>query len=450
MTERTCQAIVLAAGVGTRMKSRIPKVMHKIAGRPMLMQVMKTAEAAGASRMDVVIGPHMKDVTKVIVSTVNGSVTHVQEERLGTAHAVLSARKSLEKPSDDILVLYGDTPLIRRATLELLRGELAGGADVAVLGFNTDQPEGYGRLILDDTGRLTDIREEKDATEEERQITFCNSGVMAFAGVHILEILTQIGNDNAKGEYYLTDAVEVARRMGLRVTAITGDEQEVLGVNTRAQLVEAETNMQNRLRSRALDGGVTMTAPDTVFLSFDTKLGADVTVEPHVFFATGVTVEEGATIKAFSHLEGATVSRNASVGPFARLRPGANIGESARIGNFVEVKNSDIQKGAKAGHLAYLGDATVGENANIGAGTITCNYDGYLKHRTRIGNDAFIGSNSSLVAPVTIGDGAYVGSGSVITRDVEPNALAVERGKQVVKSGWAAEQHARMNELKDL
>lgn len=445
MTQRDCRIIVLAAGEGTRMRSDIPKIMHRIAGQPMLSLVLHTAENAGATQIDAVIGPNMKNVAAFIVATVHGTRVHVQKERLGTAHAVLSARASLEKATDDVVVLYGDTPLLTEDTILRMRQALADGADVAVLGFHTSNPYGYGRLIVSDDNKLLAIKEHQDASPEELEIDFCNSGVMAFNGHRILDLLDQIGTDNSKGEYYLTDAVEIANEMGLRAVAVTGDETQILGVNSRRQLAEAESIMQNKLRSAALDLGVTLVAPETVFLSPDTQLAPDVVIEPNVFFGPKVIIERGATIRAFSHLEGASVGEDCVIGPYARLRPGAKIKKSARVGNFVEIKNADIMEGAKVSHLSYIGDASVGVEANIGAGTITSNYDGFLKHRTRIGNGTFIGSNSSLVAPVTIGDGAVVGSGSVITRDVEPNALAVARGEQTVKSGWAAERRARMN-----
>ncbi len=444
MAKRNCHMIILAAGEGSRMKSRTPKVMHQLAGAPMVTHILRTAKRAGACKLDVVVGPNMKELASLTISTVHGTGIHVQEERLGTAHAVLAARPSLEKKSDEVIILYGDTPLISGHTISRLRDVIAAGADVAVLGFYTAKPEGYGRLLTGDNDKLLAIREHADASQAEREITFCNSGVMAFNGEKILGLLDKIGNDNPKGEFYLTDAVEIANGDGLNVVAIEGEEAEILGINSPAQLAEVEAIIQGKLRRRALENGTRMVAPETVYLSYDTELGSDVSIEPNVFFGPNVKVADGVTIKAFSHLEGATIEEFAVVGPFARLRPGAHIGNSAHIGNFVEVKNSDVQRGAKVGHLTYLGDATVGTQANIGAGTITCNYDGHLKHRTRIGENAFIGSNSSLVAPVTIGDGAYVGSGSVITRDVEPDALVVERGEQTIKSGWAAQQRARM------
>jgi bifunctional UDP-N-acetylglucosamine pyrophosphorylase/glucosamine-1-phosphate N-acetyltransferase len=351
----------------------------------------------------------------------------------------------LARKPDDILIVYADSPLIRPATLTRLRAPLANDAAIAVLGFRPADPAGYGRLIMKDTDLIA-IREEADASATERQITLCNGGMMALAGKSALAILERIGNDNRKAEFYLTDAVEIARGLKLRAVAVEVEEDDVRGINTKSQLAEAEAVAQQRLRKAALDGGVTLIAPETVFLSADTKFGKDVVVEPYVVFGEKVTVEDGAVIRSFSHLAGAHVGKGVSVGPFARLRPGARLGEGARIGNFVEVKEAVIEAGAKANHLSYIGDAFVGANTNIGAGTITCNYDGAEKHRTEIGKDVFIGSNSALVAPVTIGEGAYIGSGSVITEDVPAGALALGRARQIVKEGWVA----RLRALKSL
>lgn len=443
MTARSSLMIVLAAGEGTRMRSALPKVLHEIGGRPMVGHVVAAALAAGAGRQAVVVGPGMDAVAAAVAKAAPGASSFTQAERLGTAHAVLQARAAIEAGADDVLVLFGDTPLVTPETLQRVRGTLAEGADVAVLGFRTDRPTGYGRLLMEG-GRLAAIREEKDATEAERAVTFCNAGIMGFRGAVMLGLLDAIGNANAKGEYYLTDAVEIATRRGLRVEAVEGAADEVLGVNDRAQLAEAERQFQERRRRAALLAGVTLTAPETVFFSHDTELGRDVVVEPNVVFGPGVAVASGARIRAFSHLEGARVAEGAIVGPYARLRPGADIGPDAHIGNFVEVKNAVIEAGAKANHLTYIGDARVGAKANVGAGTITCNYDGFGKYRTEIGAGAFIGSNSSLVAPVRIGDGAYIGSGSVVTDDVPADALAVGRGRQAIREGWAAAFRARM------
>jgi bifunctional UDP-N-acetylglucosamine pyrophosphorylase / glucosamine-1-phosphate N-acetyltransferase len=362
----------------------------------------------------------------------------VQHERRGTAHAVLAAKAALVRGADDVLVAFADTPLITPRTLARLREALSAGAGVVVLGFRPSDPTGYGRLVTAAGGKLLAIREEKDASPAERAIALCNAGVMALAGHAALAILERIGDDNAKREFYLTDAVAIARTLGLATVALETEEDEVRGVNTQAQLAEAEAVLQRRLRAAAHDAGVAMAAPDTVHLSADTRLGRDVVIEPYVVFGPGVTVEDGAVIRSFSHLEGATVGRGARVGPFARLRPGATLDADVHVGNFVEVKEARLGAGAKANHLAYIGDASVGEGSNIGAGAITCNYDGAAKHRTEIGKGVFIGSNAALVAPVRIGDGAYVGTGSVITADVPADALALARGRQVNKEGWAA------------
>jgi bifunctional UDP-N-acetylglucosamine pyrophosphorylase/glucosamine-1-phosphate N-acetyltransferase len=435
--QRNCLAIVLAAGEGTRMRSSKPKVLHGIGGRTLIAHVLTAALEAGGAGIAVVVGPGREDVAAEARKVAPQAQIFEQTERLGTAHAVLSARPAIEAGADDILVMFADTPLVRPQTLSQLRTALSDGAAVAVLGFRPKDAAGYGRLVMNGND-LVAIREEKDATADERRIGFCNGGLMALSGQHALAILDKIGNANAKREYYLTDAVAIAREMGLKAVAIETAEDDVRGINTKAQLAETEAVLQGRLRTQAMEAGVTLVAPETVFLSSDTKLGKDVTIEPNVVFGPGVTVEDGATIRAFSHLEGAHVGRGARVGPFARLRPGAELGTDVHIGNFVEVKASTIEAGAKANHLAYIGDARVGEGANIGAGTITCNYDGVDKHHTDIGKGAFIGTNSSLVAPVTIGDGAYIGSGSVVTEDVPADALVVERSEQVTKAGWAA------------
>jgi bifunctional UDP-N-acetylglucosamine pyrophosphorylase/glucosamine-1-phosphate N-acetyltransferase len=436
MNERSCLAIVLAAGEGTRMRSSTPKVLHTIGNRTLIDHVLSTAKAAGGAALAVVVGPDHEVVAQEAQRVAPHVAVYRQRERLGTAHAVLAARAALAKAPDDILVMFGDTPLVRVETLQRLRAALAQGAAVAVLGFTPADPTGYGRLITDTSGLIA-IREHKDASEAERRIGFCNGGLMALAGAQALAILDRIGNDNANREYYLTDAVAIARHMGLSAVAIETSEDDVRGINTKAQLAEAEAVLQQRLRMAAMDAGVTMVAPETIFLSSDTTFGKDVTVEPNVVFGPGVTIEDGAVIRSFSHLEGARVGKGARVGPFARLRPGAELGVDVHIGNFVEVKAASLEAGAKANHLAYIGDARVGAGANIGAGTITCNYDGFAKHRTDIGAGAFVGTNSSLVAPVKIGDGAYIGSGSVITKDVPADALGLERSQQTVKEGWA-------------
>jgi bifunctional UDP-N-acetylglucosamine pyrophosphorylase/glucosamine-1-phosphate N-acetyltransferase len=440
MPARTCLAIVLAAGEGTRMRSLRPKVLQAIGGRSLLAHALDAVDQAAA--VAVVVGPGQEAVVAAARARVPNAQIFVQAERRGTAHAVLAASPAIARGWDDVLVVFADTPLVRGATLERLRAAVAGGAAVAVLGFRAADPAGYGRLIVKGK-KLLAIREDRDASDSERAITLCNAGLMALDGRIALDILQRIGDRNSKREFYLSDAVEIARSRGLDTVALETEEDEVRGINTRAQLAEAEGVLQRRLRAAALEAGATLVAPETVFLAADTKLGRDVVVEPHVVFGPGVVVEDGAVIRSFSHLEGAHVGKGATVGPFARLRPGTRLGEKSRVGNFVEVKAAAIEAGAKANHLSYIGDARVGENANIGAGTITCNYDGADKHRTEIGKDAFIGSNSALVAPVAIGEGAYVGSGSVITRDVPAGALAIGRGQQVVKEGWAARLKAK-------
>ena len=437
MAARTCLAIVLAAGEGTRMRSSRPKVLHPLAGRSLLAHVLGTIGQAGVTATAVVIGPGQEAVAAEVKRASPAAECFVQQERRGTAHAVLAAREAIARNADDILIVYGDTPLVQTASLARLRAAIGDGAAVAVLGFRASDSTGYGRLIVDN-GALIAIREEVDASTSERQTALCNGGTMALAGKTALKILDRIGNRNRKQEFYLTDAVEIARSMSLRGAAVEVEEDEMRGINTKKQLAEAEAVAQQRLRHAALDAGVTLIAPDTVHLCADTKFGRDVVVEPFVVFGEKVTVEDGAVIRSFSHIAGAHIGKGVSVGPFARLRPGTRLGEGARIGNFVEVKETVVEAGAKANHLTYLGDASVGANANVGAGTITCNYDGAAKHRTEIGRDAFIGSNSALVAPVKIGEGAYVGSGSVITEDVPADSLALGRSRQAVKEGWAS------------
>jgi bifunctional UDP-N-acetylglucosamine pyrophosphorylase/glucosamine-1-phosphate N-acetyltransferase len=433
---RRCLTIVLAAGEGVRMRSARPKVLHELAGRSMLAHTLTAALDAPAGDIAVVVGPDRDSVASEALKVVPGAKVVVQAEQRGTADAVLAARGQIAQGYDDILVAYADIPLIKPATLAALRAELAERADVVALGFEAADPAGYGRLIERD-GRLIAIREHKDASPEERASRLCNAGPIAFSGAEALKLLDAVKPNNAQGEYYLTDIVEIASAQGLVARALIADEKEVMGVNDRAQLAEAEAALQDRLRRRAMADGATLIAPETVFLAFDARIGRDVLIEPHVVIGRGVRIEDGAVVRAFSHLEGARVAGGASVGPFARLRPGADIAANAKIGNFVEIKQAMIEEGAKVNHLTYIGDARVGANANIGAGTITCNYDGFAKHWTDIGAGAFIGSNSALVAPVTIGDGAYVGSGSVITKPVEADALAVARGRQETRAGWA-------------
>ncbi|MGD9837232.1 MAG: bifunctional UDP-N-acetylglucosamine diphosphorylase/glucosamine-1-phosphate N-acetyltransferase GlmU [Afipia sp.] len=445
MSGRTTLTIVLAAGEGTRMRSSLPKVLHPVAGRPLISHVLAAAPDDMGDTVAVVVGPDHQSVIDEIARVRPGTKTYVQRERLGTAHAVLAAREALEAGADDLLIAFGDTPLIDATTFERMRAALKDGASLAVLGFRAADPTGYGRL-LEDNGQLVAIREHADASEAERAVKLCNAGVMAFAGKTALQILDRIGNGNSKGEYYLTDAVAIVRELGLRAVVIETSEDEVRGINTKAQLAEAEQVMQRKLRQAALDAGVTLIAPETVFLSADTAFGKDVTIEPFVVIGAGVSIGDGAVIHSFSNIVGARIGKGASIGPYARLRPGTMLGEGVRIGNFVETKAADLEAGVKVNHLTYIGDTHIGENANIGAGTITCNYDGFDKHRTEIGAGAFVGSNSSLVAPVKIGAGAYVGSGSVISKDVPDDALVVERSPVSLREGWAK----RFREMKML
>ena len=436
MTARSSLTVVLAAGEGTRMRSSVPKVLHPVAGQPMLIHVLQAAPNGTDAALAVVVGPGHEAVEQAVRRIRPEAATFVQRDRLGTAHAVLAAREAIAPGADDLLVVFGDTPLISAETFERLRAPLKNGAALAVLGFRAADPTGYGRLLVEGD-QLVAIREHADASAEERKITLCNAGVMAFDGRRALEIIEKIGNANSKGEYYLVDAVAIARDLGLEVVVIETSEDEVRGINTKAQLAEAEQVMQARLRKAALEAGVTMIAPETVFLAADTTFGNDVTIEPFVVIGPGVAIADGAVIHSFSHIVQASIGKNASVGPYARLRPGTSLGEGAKIGNFVETKAATLEAGVKVNHLSYIGDAHVGANANIGAGTITCNYDGFGKHKTEIGTGAFIGTNSSLVAPVKIGNGAYIGSGSVITKDVPADALAVERSPQVNREGGA-------------
>jgi bifunctional UDP-N-acetylglucosamine pyrophosphorylase / glucosamine-1-phosphate N-acetyltransferase len=437
MTARSSLTVVLAAGEGTRMRSSTPKVLHPVAGQTLLAHVLKAAPSSGNSALAVVVGPDHAAVADEARRQRSDAAIFVQRERLGTAHAVLAARDVIARDADDLVIAFGDTPLISGVTFERLRAPLKEGAALAVLGFRALDPTGYGRLLTDGD-RLVAIREHADASAEQRKIDLCNAGVMALRGDKALSILDRIGNANSKGEYYLTDAVAIVNDMGMEAVVIETSEDEVRGINTKAQLAEAEAVMQARLRKQALEAGVTMIAPETVFLAADTTFGKDVTIEPFVVIGPGVSIADGAVIHSFSHLVGTSIGARASVGPYARLRPGTSLGEGARIGNFVETKAARLEAGVKVNHLSYIGDAEVGAATNIGAGTITCNYDGFSKHKTLIGKGAFVGTNSSLVAPVKIGSGAYIGSGSVITRDVPDDAMAVERSPQNNREGGAA------------
>lgn len=437
MSSRPFAALILAAGKGTRMKSDLHKVLHPIAGRPMLGHLIAAVDQLGAARKLVVTGAGREQV-EAFVAPLGVDVT-TQEPQLGTAHAVQQGEAALKDFDGDILILYGDVPLVPVETMRRMLDRLHGDdAPVAVvLGFRPADPLAYGRILARGDGTIDDMIEYKDATTEQRAIDLCNSGLMAVKGSALWRLLSKVGNDNAAKEYYLPDIVRIARSQGGRSVVIEAEAWEVAGVNSRAELAAVESEWQQRRRLAAMADGATLIAPETVWFSHDTIVGRDVVIEPNVFFGPKVRIGDGVTIHGFSHIEGATVQAGAELGPYARLRPGADIGEGAKIGNFVEVKNARFGKGAKANHLSYVGDADVGSKANIGAGTITCNYDGFLKYRTVIGEGAFIGSNSALVAPVTIGDGAIVGAGSTLTRDVEADALAVARGKQESRSGWA-------------
>ena len=434
MSQRTCLSVILAAGEGTRMKSALPKVLHPIAGLPMVAHVVKAARRDEATEVAVVVGREADTVREAVLPFAPEAEVFLQSERLGTAHAVLAAREKIARGYDDVLVVFGDTPLVQAEALADLRAELAKGAAVVVMGFRAPDPTGYGRLI-EENGALVAIREERDASAAERTIDFCNGGLMAIAGAHALPLLDAVKNDNAKGEYYLTDIVEIAAGQGLKVAATEAPYENVLGINNRLELSEAEAIWQRRRRREMMLDGVSMLDPDSVHLSHDTEIAPDAVLEPNLFFGPGVKVAAGARIRAFSHLEKAIVGENAEIGPFARLRPGAQIGTKAKVGNFCEVKNAVVDAGAKVNHLSYVGDAHVGAKANLGAGTITCNYDGYAKHHTEIGAGAFVGTNTSLVAPVTIGEGAYIASGSVITANVPDDALAFGRARQENKEG---------------
>ena len=439
--------IVLAAGKGTRMVSDLPKVLHPLGGFPLLAHALLAGRALDPARVVVVTG-HGAGAVEAAAQAVLPGVTAVrQEQQLGTAHAVDQARAALAGFDGDAVVLYGDTPFIAPDTLRRMAAARAEGADVVVLGFEAADPARYGRLIVEG-GRLVRIVEFKDAGPAERAVTLCNSGVVMAPAALLFDLIAGVGNDNAAGEYSLTDIVAIANGRGLTAVAVTCPEAETLGVNSRAELARAEALFQSARRAAAMAAGVTLVAPETVFFALDTAIGRDSLVEPNVVFGPGVVLDGGVTVRAFSHLEGARVARDAIIGPFARLRPGAELAEAVHVGNFVEVKNARLGPGVKANHLTYLGDATVGARTNIGAGTITCNYDGFFKHRTTIGEDVFVGSDTMLVAPVTLGDGAMTGSGSVITRDVPAGDLAVARGRQENKPGLATRLRDRLRALK--
>ncbi|MBK8196881.1 MAG: bifunctional UDP-N-acetylglucosamine diphosphorylase/glucosamine-1-phosphate N-acetyltransferase GlmU [Acidobacteria bacterium] len=430
-------AVILAAGKGTRMKSALPKVMHAVGGRPMMDWSVALARETGCGRIVAVVHPAQEVLIAHLKAAHPDVAIAFQDPPQGTGHAVRCAEAALAGFDGELAVLYGDSPLVPAAVIDELFAGVAGGAALGVLGFEAADPGLYGRLITNAAGDLEAIVEAREATPEQLRVRICNSGVMAGRAKDMFRLLQKITNANAKGEYYLTDLVGLARAEGGRCALVTATEDDLIGCDSKADLAEAEAIFQTRRRKALMEAGVTMVAPETVFLSHDTEIAADVIVEPNVVFGPGVRVAAGARLKAFSHLEGAVVGEECEIGPFARLRPGTVLAAGVKIGNFVETKNTAMGEGAKANHLAYLGDGAIGAGANIGAGTIFCNYDGYLKHQTTIGEGAFIGSNSALVAPVSIGDGAYVGSGSIITKDVPADALAVARAHQMTREGWA-------------
>lgn len=445
---REFAAIILAAGQGTRMKSDKHKVLHSIAGRPMLDHLLATVDTLGPARTIVVLGSGREQVEPLVGA--HGGEIVVQGRQLGTGHAVREAEAALAGFAGDILILYGDTPLVEAATMARMLDRLHAEDQpaVVVVASRPADPQHYGRIVAETDGTILKMVEYKDASPEERAVNLCNSGLMAVRAADMFALLARVGNDNAAGEYYLPDIVMLAAADGRKSVVIEAEPWEVAGVNSRAELAQLEAEWQRRRRLKAMADGITLVAPDTVWFAHDTEIGRDTVVEPNVVFGPGVTIGEGVSIRAFSHIEGAEVAAGAEIGPYARLRPGAEIGEKAKVGNFVEVKKAKLARGAKANHLTYLGDAEVGEGANIGAGTITCNYDGFFKYPTKIGAGAFIGSNSALVAPVTIGDNAMVGAGSVVTRDVGEGALAVARGEQAERPGWAVRFRAAMAEKK--
>ena len=442
--QRRFAVIILAAGQGTRMRSDTHKVLHPIASRPLLLHLLDRVDALGAERKVVVLGKGREQVEAAL--TGRDVTIAIQAEQKGTGHAVQQAANALAGYDGPVVILYGDTPFVETSTLRRMLDRLDGpeGPGIVVLASSPDDPLKYGRIILGEGDRIAKMVEFKDATEEERAVRLCNSGMMAVRSGDLFRWLGRIGNDNAAGEYYLPDIVNVAADEGREAVVIEGDPYEAAGVNSRAELAHLELEWQRRRREQALDDGATLIDPESVWFAYDTKLGRDVTVEPHVVFGPGVEVADGAVIHAFSHIEGAKIGAKASIGPFARIRPGTRLAARTKVGNFVELKKAEVAEGAKINHLSYVGDASVGASANIGAGTITCNYDGFRKYGTVIGAGAFIGSNTALVAPVAVGDGAIVGAGSVITRDVEADSLAIERNEQKGIAGWAKRFRERM------
>jgi bifunctional UDP-N-acetylglucosamine pyrophosphorylase/glucosamine-1-phosphate N-acetyltransferase len=441
-------AIILAAGQGTRMKSELPKVLHEVGGRAMLDWAIAAAAATGAQRSIVVTGAHAPAVGEHVAKRLGPNATAIQDPPLGTAHAVRAAEQALAGFNGDVIILYGDAPFVPAARIEEMFALRAAKGGLVVLAFEARDPTGYGRVVAQG-GVVERIVEHKDASAAERANKLCNSGVMCADARTLFQLLAQVRNENAKGEYYLTDVVALGRAAGAATHVLVGEESDAMGVNSRVELAAAEAAFQHRMRVAMMEAGVTLIDPDTVFFSYDTQIAADVVIEPNVFFGKSVRIAKGARIKAFCHIDGAEIGEGANVGPSARLRPGAKLGKGVKIGNFVEVKNATFGDKAQASHLAYIGDADVGARANLGAGTITCNYDGFDKYRTTIGEDAFIGSDTALVAPVRVGDRAYTGTGSVITKDVPDGALGVARSRQANLEGWADKYRAKMQKPKD-
>ena len=446
---RARAAIILAAGQGTRMKSDLPKVLHQVGGRTMLDWVISTVQGAGVSRIVVVVGATAPALNEHVTKKIGANAVAVQDPPLGTGHAVRAAEPALADFDGDVIVLYGDGPLIQSKRVDELFALRAAKGGQAILAFKAKNPFGYGRVVVAADGAVERIVEEKDASEPERAIALCNSGVICADAKALFRLLSMAKNDNAKGEYYLTDVVALGRSAGFQTNVLVGEETETLGVNSRAELAQAEAIFQARARSAAMDAGVTLIDPASVFFSYDTEIEPDVIVEPNVFFGPGVRIRRGARIHAYCHFDGAEIGENAEIGPFARFRPGSKLARKVKIGNFVEVKNANMAEGSKASHLAYVGDVDVGARSNLGAGTIVCNYDGFDKYRSTIGEDAFIGSDTALVSPVTIGDRAYTGTGSVITKDVPDGALGVARGRQVNLEGWADKNRAKKQKPKE-
>ncbi|ALE03727.1 bifunctional UDP-N-acetylglucosamine diphosphorylase/glucosamine-1-phosphate N-acetyltransferase GlmU [Bartonella ancashensis] len=444
---RSCLSIILAAGEGTRMKSSLPKVLHKIAGLPLVCHVINQVKLVGSSQLAVVVGSGAEEVTRVVQSFVKDTMIFEQRERLGTAHAVLSARSVLEKAIDDVLIVFGDTPLIDCDSLEQMRVLLANGADVVVAGFHADDPTGYGRLMMEDN-KLIAITEEKDATAEEKKVSFCNGGMMAVNGKCIISLLEKISNNNVKKEYYLTEIVSVASRENLNVQVIEVSSENIIGVNNCYELFEADTIWQRRKARDLMLSGVTILRPETTYFSYDTEIEPDVVIEPNVYFGPGVRVKSGTVIRAFSYLEGAIIGKDAQVGPYTRLRLGTELSRFVKVGNFCELKQAKVGEYSKINHLSYVGDAEIGAHTNIGAGTITCNYDGFNKHKVIIEDSVFVGSNSALVAPLAIGRGAYIASGSVVTENAPINSVVFGRARQVTKENRATKLCERLSKNK--